>query len=154
SSYIINRTTSIEAALEAARDQIKYFAPTSIDIFLATALSEADMIDWVLHYEAGNPRAAGEAILENAPKLAERQMIEAGAYFLDNIATSTTGSIEHIRRIPGWERLTAQASVPLSVKGRATGRLVLGFNRPYTFERFERQFITTLADQLAIVIDN
>src|SRR6185369_7230525 len=75
-------------------------------------------------------------------------------YFLDNLGQASDEQLDLMRRLPYADKFTAQASVPLNVAGRSTGRLVVSFNRPYRFGRVERQFITTLADQAAIVINN
>lgn len=48
----------------------------------------------------------------------------------------------------------AQAAVPLQVKDRVTGRIVLSYHRPHVFALSEQQLLLTLADQTAITLDN
>jgi GAF domain-containing protein/CheY-like chemotaxis protein len=152
-TYAINRAVNIEGALEIVRDQVMTFAPTFIDIYLAGPGSDSSRVRWVMHYNAHEP-TSGLITLDNEEYFDDRILIDAAPYFINDVSTSTIESLALVKRVPNWEQMTAQASVPLNVKGRATGRLILGFNRPYYFGRFERQFLTTIADQVAIVIDN
>jgi GAF domain-containing protein len=152
-SYTINRADSIEAAIEVMRDQARHFAPSQIDIFLVNNKHEPSTIDWVVRWEAsqGKPTPVD---LSAAPTIDDWQFIEAAPFFVENVAMTSSPYIGIMSRMHNWGQFVAQASVPLSVKGRSTGRLVVSFNRTYRFGRLEQQFLTALADQGAIVIDN
>ncbi len=153
-SYNINRALSIENALETVRDQLRAFAPTQIDIFLIVTRHETSTTDWVLHWDVTDPETQTDIVLDNAPQVEDSELIESEPYFMDDVNTTSSDILAAFSRHPAWDGFTAQASVPLNVAGRSTGRLVVSFNRPYHFGRLERQFITTLADQAAIVINN
>src|SRR5439155_7969166 len=130
------------------------FAPTQIDVFLVVTRHETSTTDWVVHWDVTDPETHGEIILDGAPQIEDVELIDAEPYFMDAVNTTSSEILAAFSRHPAWDGYTAQASVPLNVAGRSTGRLVVSFNRPYPFGRLERQFITTLADQAAIVINN
>ncbi len=153
-SYNINRALSIEDALTTVQEQLKAFAPTQLDMFLMIARHETTTIDWVMHWDATDPEGQTPISLEGALTIDDLQLIDADPYFMDDVASADPDVLEAFNRYPAWDGFTAQASVPLNVAGRSTGRLIVSFNRPYHFGRLERQFITTLADQAAIVINN
>jgi PAS domain S-box-containing protein len=153
-SYNINRALSIESALLTVRDQLKAFAPTQIDIFLVITRQETSTTDWVVHWDVTDPETHGDITLDGATHVEDPDLIDAEPYFMDDVNSASEDIVAAFSRHPAWDGYTAQASVPLNVAGRSTGRLVVSFNRPYRFGRLERQFITTLADQAAIVINN
>jgi signal transduction histidine kinase/response regulator RpfG family c-di-GMP phosphodiesterase len=153
-SFAINRAVSIENTLEIMREQVKAFAPSQIDVFLVMPRQETSEIDWVMHWVVGDPATHDEIRLIDAPIIDDAQIIESDPYFIENVAMSSLQDIRLLRRLAQWEAVVAQASVPLNVAGRSTGRLIVSFNRPYKFGRVERQFLTTIADQAAIVINN
>ncbi|MEP7288911.1 MAG: GAF domain-containing protein [Chloroflexota bacterium] len=153
-SYTINRATNIEDALAVVRDEIKFFAPTQIDIFLVVAQRDTSGIEWVLNWNVGNPITHNTVRLHDESTILDYRIVEADAYFVNDLSLATPAELDLIDSLPQDETFIAQASVPLTVAGRPTGRLVVSFNRPYRFGRLERQFITTLADQAAIVINN
>ncbi len=153
-SYEINRATGIEDALEITRDQIKSFAPTQIDIFLIVTQHDESKISWVIHWDARDPATQHQIQIDNVPNIDDYRLIDMPPYFVDDMAALSPDEQESVYHLPAWENNSAQASVPLIAAGRPTGRLVISFNRPYKFGRLERQFVTTLADQAAVVINN
>lgn len=153
-SYAINRANSIRSAVEIVRDQVRSFAPVKIDMFLVVARQAISTIDWVLAWDANDPTTHDGVRLENAPTIDDIHLIDAPPYFIDNLATASDIELAALHHLPGYENYAAQASVPLTVAGRPTGRLIVSFDYPYKFGRVERQFLTTLADQAAIVINN
>ncbi len=152
-SYTINRATSIEDALGIMRDQVKYFAPTQIDIFLAVTRYDTTSIDWAVHWNANDPSTHSRVELSST-RTVDETVIQADPYFVDNVGTATPEQLQLMHLMPELEDFRAQTAVSLVVGGLAIGRLVVSFNRPYRFGRLERQFITTLIDQAAIVINN
>jgi len=153
-SYAINRAVTIENALEIVRDQIKYFAPTCIDVVLTVTRHEVATLDWVVHWDASDPLAQDSVRVEGAPVLEDMTVLEGPSYFIDDIAAAQPEQLEQIEHQPGKHDYMAQASIPLAVGGNPTGRLIVSFNRPYRFGRLEQQFLSTVADQAAIVINN
>ncbi|HLY28869.1 MAG TPA: GAF domain-containing protein, partial [Aggregatilineales bacterium] len=170
-SFNINRVSDIPQALEVIRDEIKFFAPTQIDVFLAQNEGETAAVEWAMHWNANdNFLGRGASGIPDVPNGEEGQtvprmirqvlpgdfsaLLEAETQFVSdrNSASSEESSIFHA--LPGFEEFQAQASVPMVVAGRSTGRLIVSFNRPYNFGRLEQQFISALADQAAIVINN
>lgn len=152
-TYAINRADSVQTIVQIITDQFRNFAPTQIDIFLVNTRHKENTIDWVVHWDANDP-LSGELRVTDAPIFEDWQLIEAGPYFIEDVSTGSFQNFTLLQRMPNWGQFIAQTSVPLSVKGRPTGRLVVSFNRPYRFGQIERQFVTTVADQAAIVIDN
>lgn len=153
-SFAINRADSIETAVEIMRDQVRYFKPTLMDIFLVNSTRDDYRIDWVVHSDANDPEATGMVNLESPPTYENLALIESDAYYIENVSTVTMNRLTQLKAAPGWGKFAAQASIPLSVKGRVTGRLLLSYDKPHTFSRLERQFLTALAAQAAVVIDN
>jgi PAS domain S-box-containing protein len=153
-SFAINRADSIETAVEIMRDQVAYFKPTLLDIFLVNSTRDDYRIDWVVHIDANDPESNNEVNLDTPPTYDNLALIESDAYYIENVATVTMNRLTQLKAAPGWGKFSAQASIPLSVKGRITGRLLLSYDKPHTFSRLERQFLTALAAQAAVVIDN
>ncbi|MCC7446039.1 MAG: GAF domain-containing protein [Anaerolineae bacterium] len=153
-SYAINRAVTIENALEIVRDQIKYFAPTCIDVVLTVTRHEVATLDWVVHWDAADPLAPNSVRLEGAPILEDNAILEGAPYFIDDMAAAQPEQVAQMNHQPGTRDYMAQASIPLAVGGSPTGRLIVSFNRPYRFGRLEQQFLSTVADQAAIVINN
>ncbi|HVO42508.1 MAG TPA: GAF domain-containing protein, partial [Aggregatilineales bacterium] len=151
-TYRINRAPSVESVLQIVRDEVLRFGPSKIDMALVQA--DSATIQWVLDYDRADPASETIRLDTEAPLFEDRLLIDADAYFVGDIADAPADTLTTIQRLPGWERWAAHAAVPFTVKGRATGRLIIGFEERHEFARFERQFFSTIADQAAIVIDN
>src|SRR5262249_22350965 len=140
-SYQINRVASIEEALTVIREQVRYFAPTQIDVFLVVTRRDTNATEWVLHWNSAEDESTESINLVDAPAIDDIEMIESEPYFIDDISTAPSHEAALMNRLKQYDGFTAQASVPLNVAGRSTGRLVISFNRTYHFDRLERQFI-------------
>ncbi len=153
-SYAINRAATIENALEIVRDQIKYFAPTCIDIVLVVTRHEVTTLDWVVHWDASDLPNQNSVRMEGAPVLEDVAILEGAPYYIDDVTAAQPEQLEQMSHQPGKRDYVAQASIPLAISGNPTGRLIVNFNRPYHFGRLEQQFLSTVTDQAAIVINN
>ncbi len=155
--YELNRVGSIEEAIQIIRDQLKFYGPSQIDVFLAVSRREATSVDWIMHWDANDPDTEVTIKLEEAKPVEVEfadELMTPGAFFIENPSVASDEALAVWKRLPGSEKIISQSSVPLSVSGRVIGRLIISFHRTYRFGRAERQFITTLADQAGIVINN
>ncbi|MBM3705919.1 MAG: GAF and ANTAR domain-containing protein [Actinobacteria bacterium] len=91
-----------------------------------------------------NPLKIGEGI-------AGRVVLEKKAVAVENIIES-----EHykFKDIAVREGLVSMLAVPLHVKGKIIGVLNIYTSSPHKFTSYEINFLTTVADQAAIVIEN
>ena len=153
-SLNISRADSIEATLSVIRDQLKRFSPSQIDIFLISHRGDQRTAEWVVRWDAHDPTADGEVVLAGAPLFENWRFIESDPLYVDDVAATDRHTLALLRTLPGWGNFTAQASVPLAVKGRVMGRLVVSFVAPHRFTEAEQQIMGALADQGAIAIDN
>ncbi len=151
-SSSVNSADSIESALAAIRDQLVFFNPTLVDIFMVSP-DEDRAADWVVEWVHEDPDHEGTVILEGAPKLENFAFLESDSYFVDDVNDALPSLVEVMKLHPKWGQFRAQASIPMS-KGRLMGRIVISFEQPYHFGRTEQQVITSIADQGVITIDN
>ena len=82
---------------------------------------------------------AGKVVIENKP-VAVENIMENEQYKYKDIAIK--------------EGLVSMLSVPLHVKKKVIGVLNIYTSRPHKFNEYEINFLTTVADQAAIVIEN
>ena len=82
---------------------------------------------------------AGKVVIENKP-IAVENILDDEHYKYKNIAIK--------------EGLTSMLSVPLHVKKKVIGVLNIYTSNPHKFSEYEINFLTTIADQAAIVIEN
>ncbi|MFN8419623.1 MAG: GAF domain-containing protein [Anaerolineae bacterium] len=159
-SYNINRADSIPSVVSLLRDQLRSFNPTQIDIFLIDASRnnyDDYRVNWALHWdnqEGSVVDSVAMAGVEQQQQWETPAIIEAESYYIENLTNVTVTRLQQAQSTPGWGSFSAQASVPLQVKERITGRIIIGYDKPHKFSRLERQFLTALAGQAAIVIDN
>jgi signal transduction histidine kinase/CheY-like chemotaxis protein/putative methionine-R-sulfoxide reductase with GAF domain len=92
--------------------------------------------------------------LDGATTFNHTLLIDAEPYYVENVVESSPTRVTQLKATPGWGRFRAQASLPLTVKGRVTGRLLVSYDKPHRFGRLERQFLTALVAQASVVIDN
>lgn len=154
-SLNLNSAETIEGALAAIRDQLRYFEPSHVDILLVDPRSDERIADWVVRWRRDDPDSTEEVILENVPKFLNWAVINADPYFVEDVRRADPALVEVMSQFPFWGEFAAQASIPMQSKGQQiVGRLVISFDQPYQFGRTEQQVITTLADQGVVTLDN
>lgn len=151
-TYNLTRAESIEEVLMTARDLVKQYKPDKVDVLLLESIPlVGNKVNWVMHYERNDPYQPGFVELEQPPHFDEWELVEGEASFIED----SLANPDALPQLPGdVGQAVAIGSVPLSIKGRVTGRIVVRYDQPHVFTRAERQLLNTVADQVAIVIDN
>lgn len=147
SSLEINRAESIQEAIESVRDLLVPFDATQMDILLANTSGDDYRVDWVLHWNRLDPSTTATVELSTDRKFTDFEMLEAEDHFIESVTPDQAAQV-----VLG--NFAAQISVPVLIKGRFSGRIILSFDRPRRFALIERQLVNTLVAQAAIVIDN
>jgi signal transduction histidine kinase len=162
-SLNINSADSLDATLEAMRDQIIYFEPDQVDIFLLETKGEDRFVKWVVHSRPHSGDDTPDINTESPIYVDNGNFLEFEPYYINSIADADPRYSQQIESLPSsqawgrqtdWWQFEAQASLPMTLKGRVIGRIIASFNKLYHFGRTEQQVLSTLADQGAIAIDN
>jgi PAS domain S-box-containing protein len=152
--YAVNRAETLTSAMEILRDQSLKLGPSQVDVYLYTSREAGAPLEWVVRYREDEPDTHGAVSPTDRIIIEDGQFLYGDAYFIEDVATSSAQNLRALRTIPNWGEFVAQASVPLTLKRGTVGRLVLSFDSPRRFNQADRRFLTTLADQAAVIIDN
>jgi signal transduction histidine kinase/DNA-binding response OmpR family regulator/putative methionine-R-sulfoxide reductase with GAF domain len=153
-SRAISAAGTLESAAETVREQLlTRFQPDRIDVFIVADRTRPDRIEWKVRYEATPPPARSTLVLENS-YISDSDFLTAEPLFLGDVETATEAEQALVHRLPIPEDIRAQASVPLRIKENTLGRVVMSFFAPQQFEESDRQFVQTLVEQAATVVDN
>ncbi|MBN1200827.1 MAG: GAF domain-containing protein [Anaerolineae bacterium] len=141
-SRSISRATSMNELVQVILQQTSTIMPTRVYIFLQElSATEAQGVDLAGSYPPDTPLECSIPVL--APVLDDQPVMLH--------AIDAAGElVDFLHKV----RLATLAGFPLGVRGQRSGWLVLGFNAPHEFTAEERRFVTTLADQASISIEN
>ncbi len=152
-SRSINNATTIEAVAGVMRDQALRLDPDRVDVFVLSTRNQADRVEWVVRYEKEPPAARATLILHES-YITDTALLTHEALYVEDLISASAGDTDIVQRLPSAENVQAQMSIPLRVKGSIIGRLVISFFAPRTFIASEKQFVSTLAEQASVIIDN
>ncbi|MHB8626095.1 MAG: GAF domain-containing protein [Aggregatilineales bacterium] len=153
--YLAGRAINTAAnGLEAAqivRDLMMRFNPDRIDVFVLAGRT-SDQIDWLVRWAAEPSKR--DTLTLAAGYVSDPEFLTRDPMFVEDVANAEPDQLSHIRRLPLADDIRAQISAPLLVKENSIGRLVISFYSPRAFSQFEQQFVSALAEQAGVVIDN
>ncbi len=140
-SRSISRTTSMDDLFQVLLWQVNMLQPNQIYIVLAGDQTRGTLP--TLAVTRPTDLAERLDIAQLAPMLGQEAIL--------NSRSSATDTLASCLEQTGMATL---ASFPLSVRGEAHGWIVIGFADPSLFTSEQRRFMTTLADQSAVSIEN
>lgn len=147
----INTATSGLEAAKIVRDLMMRFNADHLDVFVLAGRT-SEQIDWLVRWSAQSEKRDTATL--DASQISDSEFLSREALFVENIASADPDQLFHIRQLPRPQDIQAQISVPLLVKDNSIGRLVISFHAPRTFTQSERQFVSAVAEQAGVVIDN
>jgi GAF domain-containing protein/HAMP domain-containing protein len=152
-SLHIRQADSIEATVAALRDELIKLAPSRIDVLLLRMRESEQRIDWVLAWRADDP--SSQAVQVDTPLMqGDWDLLDLPPYFIEDVQDADPNLLDRIQPLLYLGAFSAQAAVPMSVKGQVRGRVIITYDEPHRFTHTEQQLLVTLADQAAISIDN
>ncbi|NLX09432.1 MAG: GAF domain-containing protein [Chloroflexi bacterium] len=137
----ISRATGLDELIQVMLQQTTALAPARTFIFLDQDFSGSTP---EIELAASHPDTALDLDLSPLGDLLSREVMAVQAADAQSDLAACLQALG----------LAALVSVPLAVRGRPNGWLVLGFAQPRSLTSEERRLITTLADQAAITIEN
>lgn len=153
SSLNIRLADSIDSTIAVLRDELVKLSPSRIDVLLLRMRETEQRIDWVLAWRANDPETHEPQVAKPLMQ-GDWELLDLPTYFIQDVQDADPNLLDRIQPLLYLGAFRAQASVPMTVKGQVTGRVILTYEEPHTFTQTEQQLLTTIADQAAISIDN
>jgi len=152
-SSAIFATNTINDAVIALRVQVQQLNPDRIDVFMFDPHVATDRADWLVRWEAQPPDFRDTMLIANT-YITDVDLLTREPMYVENLSAARPAEVDTLRRLPLSDNIQAQISLPLRIKMNYVGRLVISFFEPRQFSAFERRFVSTLLEQVSVVMDN
>ncbi len=147
-SQIIRNAGSVSEAMVVLQSLLIEYSPSTVDVYL---LQSGQPLR-AHHWDAVTGTAPEPALL-TADEIGGGAFWDAPALFLEEISAAAPQDA-FVRAYAAQTGAKAMLSVPLNLRNESTGRLVMAFPARRSFPRADRDYLTAVADQTAIVVDN
>ncbi len=146
-SQAIRDASSTEEALTVLQSLLLANDPLQIHVYWR----QDETLTRIHYWDAtgGDPSLVGQVLMTGSQQIDERLKIPP--IYIDH----TDDDADPLSR-QYFERTGALslASIPMQLRNRPVGRLMMGFARKQPFSRPDRDYLTAICDQTAIVLDN
>lgn len=159
SSRRIAEARDLEEMLETIRIELLNFNPDRVDVLLQRTQEDIASFYFGLEWSK-DPVFAEIPSLPLVPKTGEPigdfDPMTRDEYYIQSIDDESEATMNQtVRQLRAIQTpYQSILSVPLSVGGRVVGRISMGFREVHIFTPDEYQFITTLADAAAYLVEN
>ncbi len=122
---------------------------------VATMMVEGDSLRFVGAIgEVRKSLSPGTTVPLDSPKMPREHLFDPEALFIEDIQTTRVSIDEALVKHIQASNMRAIASIPIGVRGKVFGRIVMGFKEPHLFDPRERRFALTVIDQASIALEN
>lgn len=159
SSRRIAEARDLEEMLDTIRMELLNFNPDRVDVLLQRTQEDIASFYFGLEWSK-DPVFADIPSLPLVPKTGEPigdfDPMTRDEYYIQSIDDESEATMNQtVRQLRAIQTpYQSILSVPLSVGGRVVGRISMGFREVHIFTPDEYQFITTLADAAAYLVEN